>query len=66
MQHPNKFSFVNPKKSPVFYGYVVLFVGSIGVLASNPELYSNKRIMEAGEMRGHEMHFLNLKYCYMK
>jgi ribosomal protein S6--L-glutamate ligase len=26
-------------------------------LASNPELYSNKRIMEAGEMRGHEMHF---------
>jgi ribosomal protein S6--L-glutamate ligase len=29
----------------------------IGVLASNPELYSNKRIMEAGEMRGHEMHF---------
>ncbi|WP_438967095.1 30S ribosomal protein S6--L-glutamate ligase [Flavobacterium sp.] len=38
----------------------------IGVLASNPELYSNKRIMEAGEMRGHEMHFLNLKYCYMK
>jgi ribosomal protein S6--L-glutamate ligase len=23
----------------------------IGVLASNPELYSNKRIMEAGEMR---------------
>jgi ribosomal protein S6--L-glutamate ligase len=38
----------------------------IGVLASNPQLYSNKRIMEAGEMRGHEMHFLNLKYCYMK
>lgn len=38
----------------------------IGVLASNPELYSNKRIIEAGEMRGHEMHFLNLKYCYMK
>jgi ribosomal protein S6--L-glutamate ligase len=33
----------------------------IGVLASNPELYSNKRIMEAGEMRGHEMHFLNIK-----
>jgi len=38
----------------------------IGLLASNPELYSNKRIMEAGEARGHEMHFLNLKYCYMK
>lgn len=38
----------------------------IGLLASNPDLYSNKRIMEAGELRGHEMHFLNLKYCYMK
>lgn len=38
----------------------------MGLLASNPELYSNRRIMEAGEMRGHEMHFLNLKECYMK
>ena len=38
----------------------------IGVLASNPDLYSNKRIMEAGEMRGHEMHFLNIKECYIK
>ncbi len=38
----------------------------IGLLASNPDLYSNRRIIEAGEMRGHEMHFLNLKYCYMK
>jgi ribosomal protein S6--L-glutamate ligase len=27
----------------------------IGLCAIN--LYSNKRIMEAGEMRGHEMHF---------
>jgi ribosomal protein S6--L-glutamate ligase len=40
--------------------------GLRGVLASNPELYSNKRIMEAGEMRGHEMHFLNIKECYMR
>ena len=38
----------------------------IGLLASNRELYSNKRIMEAGEMRGHEMTFLNIKECYMK
>jgi len=38
----------------------------IGILASNPELYSNKRIMEAGEMRGHQMQFLNIKECYMK
>lgn len=38
----------------------------IGLLASNPDLYSNRRIMEAGERRGHEMHFLNIKECYMK
>lgn len=38
----------------------------IGVLASNPDLYSNKRIMEAGEERGHEMVFLNVQHCYMK
>lgn len=38
----------------------------IGLLASNPELYSNKRIIEAGELRGHEMIFLNIKECYMK
>lgn len=38
----------------------------IGLLASNPELYSNKRIMEAGMIRGHEMEFLNIKECYMK
>ena len=38
----------------------------IGLLASNPELYSNKRIMEAGEMRGHEMHFFFFFECYMK
>jgi ribosomal protein S6--L-glutamate ligase len=38
----------------------------IGLLASNPALYSNRRIIEAGEMRGHEMHFLNIKECYMK
>lgn len=38
----------------------------IALLASNPDLYSNRRIMEAGEQRGHEMHFLNIKECYMK
>jgi MFS family permease len=32
----NKFSFVNPKKWPFFYGYVVLIFGSIGVLFSIP------------------------------
>lgn len=38
----------------------------IALLASNPELYSNKRIIEAGRARGHEMSFLNIKHCYMK
>ena len=32
----------------------------IAVLASNPDLYSNKRIMEAGRARGHDMVFLNV------
>ena len=36
MPNPNRFSIINPNKSPFFYGYVVLFVGSIGVLASIP------------------------------
>ena len=35
------------------------------VLASNPNLYSNKRLMEAGEERGHDMHFINISQCYM-
>ncbi len=38
----------------------------IGLLASNPALYSNKRIIEAGEQRGHKMFFLNAQQCYMK
>lgn len=37
----------------------------IALLASNPELYSNQRIMEAGELRGHEMIFMNIRQCYM-
>lgn len=34
--NPNKFSFINPKKFPFFYGYIVLFFGSIGILFSIP------------------------------
>ena len=37
----------------------------IAVLATNPDLYSNKRLMEAGEERGHEMHFISIRDCYM-
>ena len=36
MPNSNKFSFVDPNKSPVFYGYVVLFIGTLGVFASIP------------------------------
>jgi ribosomal protein S6--L-glutamate ligase len=38
----------------------------IGLLASNLNLYSNQRIIEAGEQRGHEMMFLNIRHCYIK
>lgn len=38
----------------------------IGLLASNPDLYSNRRIIEAGEERGHNMEFINIKDCYIK
>lgn len=37
----------------------------IALLASNPELYSNIRIMEAGQQRGHQMSFINIRQCYM-
>ncbi|WP_158837740.1 MFS transporter [Polaribacter sp. L3A8] len=36
MKNINSFSFINPKKWPFFYGYVVLIIGSIGVLFSIP------------------------------
>jgi ribosomal protein S6--L-glutamate ligase len=38
----------------------------LGLLASNPDLYSNKRIMEAARMRGHDISFLNVEQVYMK
>ncbi len=37
----------------------------IAVLASNPDLYSNRRLMEAGEARGHTMRFINIAHCIM-
>ncbi|PQJ81907.1 MFS transporter [Polaribacter glomeratus] len=36
MKNANKFSFVNPKRTPFYYGYVVLGIGSVGILASIP------------------------------
>lgn len=38
----------------------------IALLGSNEDLYSNQRILEAGEERGHEMIFLDVRQCYMK
>jgi ribosomal protein S6--L-glutamate ligase len=37
----------------------------IVLLASNPDLYSNRRIMEAGKSRGHEMIFINVAQAYI-
>lgn len=37
----------------------------VGLLASNKKLYSNERIIQAGEKFGHEMIFLNIKNCYI-
>lgn len=36
MKNLNKYSFINPKKFPFFYGYIILFFGTIGVLFSIP------------------------------
>lgn len=37
----------------------------IVILASNPNLYSHKRLIEAGKQRGHDIRFINVKYCYV-
>ncbi len=37
----------------------------IAVLASDRELYSNRRLMDAGRQRGHNMRFINIQHCYM-
>src|SRR3990167_3720145 len=37
----------------------------IAILATNPGLYSHKRIKFAGEEAGHEVQVINPLYCYM-
>jgi len=37
----------------------------IGILSTNKNLYSTKRLVEAGVERGHEMLVINHKRCYM-
>ena len=51
----NHYKKVQPKKE----GLKIL------LLASNPELYSNQRILEAGEERGHDIDFIDIRQCYM-
>lgn len=38
---------------------------NIILLASNPELYSNRRIIEAAEVRGHNIEFIDISHCYI-
>jgi ribosomal protein S6--L-glutamate ligase len=59
--------FTEAEVSTKYASYMKAKTGlKIALLASNPNLYSNKRIMEAGEARGHEMVFLNVEHSYMK
>lgn len=37
----------------------------IGVLSRNPKLYSTRRLVEAAQARGHEVHVLDVLSCYM-
>ncbi len=37
----------------------------IGILSTNKNLYSTRRLVEAGKERGHEMLVINHKRCYM-
>lgn len=63
------FGEVSDTQLELLYGKVMPVPGAglkIGLLASNPNLYSNRRIIEAGEKRGHEMVFLDIRQCYMK
>lgn len=38
----------------------------IALLASDEDLYSNQRLLEAGDERGHDMEFINIAQCYTK
>ena len=37
----------------------------IAILSRNPELYSTRRLVEAAESRGHEVHVIDALRCYM-
>lgn len=37
----------------------------IAILATDPDLYSNKRLIDAGTKRGHDVRFISIRNCYM-
>jgi len=37
----------------------------IGILSTNPKLYSTRRLVEAGKERGHDMRVIDHRRCYM-
>lgn len=37
----------------------------IAILSRNKDLYSTRRLVEAGQQRGHEMHVIDILRCYM-
>ena len=37
----------------------------IAILSRNPSLYSTKRLVEAGQARGHQVDIINTMLCYM-
>ena len=37
----------------------------IGILSTNSKLYSTRRMVEAGQERGHTMRIIDHKRCYM-
>ena len=37
----------------------------IGILSTNPKLYSTRRLVEAGKAHGHEIQVINHRRCYM-
>jgi ribosomal protein S6--L-glutamate ligase len=50
---------IYPSRSPRKDGLKIV------LLASNPDLYSNKRLIEAAEERGHDIRFINLSQTYI-
>lgn len=58
---------ISPEKAERFYKKARTRKQGLNLilLASNADLYSNKRIIEAAEMRGHKIKFVNVKYCYI-